>query len=276
MTMTGVSGSTTARSINPGSRVGSASRSGLGRSARGADVSGIQRSLNASGAGLKVDGIFGPKTQAAVKSFQRANGLEADGIVGPKTQAALAALNAPGSRPELARTAPHVDEAAPAGTTRAGNLAPSSDLDAARAGAGRRHGNRTATFDKVTNPGARNQMVSGKITINGHAYDFRSGGSGRGSLPAGSYNVTAHRWDRHDKPTMEVGGVGYSFALSDKYDSRVGGTRTALRIHPDGRGPGTIGCIGIVGDANVQRRFREDMRAELNRSGGQFTLNVGT
>ena len=36
-----------------------------------------------------VDGIYGSKTVAAVKYFQRTNGLTADGIVGSKTAAAL-------------------------------------------------------------------------------------------------------------------------------------------------------------------------------------------
>lgn len=36
-----------------------------------------------------VDGIYGTKTKAAVKAFQKKNGLTADGIVGPKTAAAL-------------------------------------------------------------------------------------------------------------------------------------------------------------------------------------------
>ena len=36
-----------------------------------------------------MDGIFGPKTEAAVKSFQRGKGLTVDGIVGPRTWAAL-------------------------------------------------------------------------------------------------------------------------------------------------------------------------------------------
>ncbi len=35
------------------------------------------------------DGIYGPKTVAAVKYFQRNNGLTVDGIVGPRTAAAI-------------------------------------------------------------------------------------------------------------------------------------------------------------------------------------------
>jgi hypothetical protein len=31
------------------------------------------------------DGVFGPKTEAAVKAFQKKHGLATDGIVGPKT-----------------------------------------------------------------------------------------------------------------------------------------------------------------------------------------------
>lgn len=35
--------------------------------------------------GLVADGVWGPKSKAALQAFQRANGLVADGIVGPKT-----------------------------------------------------------------------------------------------------------------------------------------------------------------------------------------------
>lgn len=38
---------------------------------------------------IKVDGIWGPKTLAAVKNFQRDYGLVVDGIVGAKTEKAL-------------------------------------------------------------------------------------------------------------------------------------------------------------------------------------------
>ncbi len=131
----------------------------------------------------------------------------------------------------------------------------------------------TAQINRTTNAGARNQMVSGTITVNGRSYDFRSGGFGRGSLPKGTYNVTRHLDSRNDR-SMSVGGVGYSFAVSDKFDSRVGDTRSLLRIHPDGGSAGTEGCIGIVGNAETQRQFRADMLAELRRNGGRYTLTV--
>jgi peptidoglycan hydrolase-like protein with peptidoglycan-binding domain len=35
------------------------------------------------------DGVYGPKTRAAVRRFQRKNGLAPDGIAGPQTLAAL-------------------------------------------------------------------------------------------------------------------------------------------------------------------------------------------
>ncbi|SHM26085.1 Putative peptidoglycan binding domain-containing protein [Caldanaerovirga acetigignens] len=56
----------------------------------GQDVKLLQTLLNQHGYKLKVDGIFGPKTLAAVKDFQKKNGLKVDGIVGPKTLAKLA------------------------------------------------------------------------------------------------------------------------------------------------------------------------------------------
>jgi peptidoglycan hydrolase-like protein with peptidoglycan-binding domain len=58
----------------------------------GASVKTLQQALaNAGFSPGSVDGQFGPKTAAAVKSFQSAKGLVADGIVGPKTWAKLTA-----------------------------------------------------------------------------------------------------------------------------------------------------------------------------------------
>ena len=56
---------------------------------RGVDVKWVQYELNGRGYGLKVDGIAGDKTIAAVKDFQLKFGLKVDGIVGQATRKAL-------------------------------------------------------------------------------------------------------------------------------------------------------------------------------------------
>jgi peptidoglycan hydrolase-like protein with peptidoglycan-binding domain len=64
----------------------------LRRGSQGAAVTELQCKLNLNvspGPQLTPDGIFGPKTEAAVIAFQKANKLTPDGIVGPLTQAEL-------------------------------------------------------------------------------------------------------------------------------------------------------------------------------------------
>ena len=56
----------------------------------GDQVKQIQQKLASLGYDVGTpDGVFGSKTQSAVKAFQRDNGLTADGVVGTKTLAAL-------------------------------------------------------------------------------------------------------------------------------------------------------------------------------------------
>ena len=63
---------------------------GLRLGSRGAEVSALQQQLSDLGYYVSVDGIFGPATDRAVRSFQASNGLSADGIVGSATRNALA------------------------------------------------------------------------------------------------------------------------------------------------------------------------------------------
>ncbi len=55
----------------------------------GPAVKALQTRLTMLGYQTAADGIFGPRTEAAVREFQGAKGLDADGIVGPLTGAQL-------------------------------------------------------------------------------------------------------------------------------------------------------------------------------------------
>lgn len=72
-------------SAEPSQPGGNPGRPTLRRGATGETVRQLQRKLAATGA----DGVFGGKTEAAVRVFQRDHELVPDGIVGPKTWAVL-------------------------------------------------------------------------------------------------------------------------------------------------------------------------------------------
>lgn len=55
----------------------------------GVSVRYAQSMLNSAGAGITVDGDFGPATETAVKNFQTTHGLAVDGVIGPLTWAKL-------------------------------------------------------------------------------------------------------------------------------------------------------------------------------------------
>lgn len=66
----------------------------LRQGSRGAPVERWQEALNdqlPGGLALLVDGVFGPRTDAATRAFQQARGLTVDGVVGPRTRAAMGA-----------------------------------------------------------------------------------------------------------------------------------------------------------------------------------------
>lgn len=213
----------------------------------------LQRSL-----GVTVDGKFGAQTLLALDAAKTQHGLTGQaGRAGATTFSKLVGADRFNPSPTSSRVAAQRTSS----TSRSGTHAHAP-------------GNLTAKFEGTEKVGQTNQLKTGKITINGNTYSFTSGGWGRGNLPAGSYRVSGGV--STSESGMVVDGVGFKFNLSNKYDSRVGGaTRSGLLIHPDGGSRGTAGCIGIVGNGAVQRRFAQDMKAELARRGGSFILNVG-
>ena len=49
----------------------------------------VQEALNSTGADLKVDGVWGPNTESALRAYQRSHNLPATGHLGPATRAKL-------------------------------------------------------------------------------------------------------------------------------------------------------------------------------------------
>ena len=66
-------------------------------------VETLQYLLRARGRNLTVDGIFGPKTDAAVRAFQQQNALAVNGIVGRNTWSALIITVRQGSQGDAVR-----------------------------------------------------------------------------------------------------------------------------------------------------------------------------
>jgi peptidoglycan hydrolase-like protein with peptidoglycan-binding domain len=73
------------------------------RGSSGHPVRTLQYLLRAQGQGVAVDGIFGPRTEAAVRAFQGAGQLTADGMAGSQTWGALIVEVSEGSSGDAVR-----------------------------------------------------------------------------------------------------------------------------------------------------------------------------
>ncbi len=75
----------------------------LREGSRGDAVEALQKKLLGQGVNPgPIDGIFGHKTEEALRRFQEREGLEVDGIAGPKTFAAIGLMEA---EPEVTEVA---------------------------------------------------------------------------------------------------------------------------------------------------------------------------
>jgi peptidoglycan hydrolase-like protein with peptidoglycan-binding domain len=102
---------------------------------------GRQVRLLQAALGIRADGVFGPETEAAVRSFQEREGLTVDGIAGPQTFAALRvstgafAADFSTTIPGEASARPAVNEEASTPDTTAASTAGATAAPAARSAA---------------------------------------------------------------------------------------------------------------------------------------------
>lgn len=206
----------------------------LHNGSRGQAVVELQQRLTARGYAVTPDGIFGPRTQAAVTAFQTQHGLPADGIVGPRTWNALLA-GSPSTKPTAPRPATY-----------------------------------TLKFTKNWNDPQNSRLAllrDGKVVVS-----YRSGSgtnfsrnectSSTGWLPSGTYRIKGHTTSRgaDAMPWNEPLVQGYVIELADKVCKPVSGqkavNRTDLFIHSEMKADGTQG-FSIFEDDSL-RRWEDD------------------
>ncbi|HTU79727.1 MAG TPA: peptidoglycan-binding protein [Solirubrobacteraceae bacterium] len=139
----------------------------LSYGSEGRQVKLLQQALG----GVKVDGIFGPETEAAVRRFQASKGLAVDGIVGPLTNAAL--------RGEVARKAIMSDFKAP--------VPGESEREEEASGGS----SATATSAQGASAGATGAGATSAAAGASETAADATGGSAAGTLQAGSGGTSA-------------------------------------------------------------------------------------
>lgn len=70
---------------------------------------------------------------------------------------------------------------------------------------------------------------------------------------------------------MNRDGVGFSYNLHPQFSTG----RSDLRMHPDGNNEGTLGCIGLTGNAHNLTDFKNTLNGYLqNRSSLPVNINI--
>ena len=95
----------------------------------GDDVKKLQEALGFTG--NDIDGIFGQKTQQAVKDYQKANGLAVDGIAGKNTLGALYGTSTPATTTTTPTAGQKTADKGTPGTTTTGTGTPTTESPAA-------------------------------------------------------------------------------------------------------------------------------------------------
>lgn len=162
----------------------------LSRGSTGPDVGTAQHLLRSHGHNINPDHAFGPETEGAVMSFQRARGYTVDGIVGQQTWGGLIVTVRQGDTGEAVAAAQTALNKHGFGLTVDGSFGPAT----ASAARSFQSGNGLAV-DSIVGPQTWQYLVS-------------SGGSGGGDaslpIPRGALSRGYYATPHHDYPAIDL------------------------------------------------------------------------
>ncbi|MCX5397898.1 peptidoglycan-binding protein [Streptomyces sp. NBC_00102] len=279
---------------------------------RGTAVTAVQHLLSAHGHAVRADGVFGARSTAAVKGFQRQRQLRADGVVGADTWRALAVTVRSGSRGH-AVTAAQVLLGARGHAVKADGVFGSRTVAAVKGF--QRQRQRQLHVDGVVGADTWRNLAAGPVggapaergyvlrfarnwtkSQNSKLSLYRDGrlvksyraGSGSGStdecakgkgwLPAGTYKVLGHQTNRDTRIK------GYAIRLQDKVCHPERGRKAVLRgdlfIHSNMTKDGASRWRGNYASEGCVKLSPNDIRDLFSRLNSahwpkNLTLRVG-
>ncbi|WP_422115579.1 peptidoglycan-binding protein [Brachybacterium sp. UNK5269] len=219
--------------------------------ARGDAVEYLQERLNAHGASLRTDGVFGSGTLRAVKDQQSAAGIGVDGVVGPRTWGALTGAERSSGSSSSSSSASSSQPKLRQGNRGDAVRTLQQQLNAAGASIAV-----DGSFGGATASAVRSLQSAAGIGVDGvvgpKTWNALSGGTRiGGSTPAPAAGGTSSS----AKPTLRQGDRGAAVrTLQSKLNQRGasvtvdgvfgGGTKTAVRALQSAAGLGVDGVVG--------------------------------